>query len=320
MLKSIVACVLTVASALAPALASAAYPNKPIKIVVPFGAGSSTDILTRGVADGLSKRLGQPVVVENKAGAGGAIGASSVATANPDGYTLIMGTNGPFAANVSLYSQLAYDPLKDFDPVILMGRLPMMLVANPQAKAQSVQDIIAEAKANPDQVNFGASNTTARVWVELLKNVADIKAETVLYSNIGGLMTDLMGGQVPYAFENVGPVRPLVESGKLKALAVTSPQRASFLPNVPTMAESGIDKHELVVWFALFAPKNTPQDIVQSLNKELNEVLKTPELAGLAEQISMTIAGGSPADLAKYHQSEVDNWRSLVELTGVRIN
>lgn len=321
MMKSFFAYTLTVACALAPSFASASsYPDKPIKIVVPFAAGSSTDILTRGVADGLSKRLGQAVVVENRAGAGGAIGAAAVANAAPDGYTLVMGTNGPFAANVSLYSQLSYDPLKDFEPVILMGRLPMMLVANPAAKATTVQELIAEAKAHPDQVNFGASNTTARVWVELLKKTAGVEAESVLYSNVGGMLSDLMGGQIPYAFENVGPARPLVESGKLKALAVTSSERADFAPKVPTMAESGFDKHELVVWFALFAPKGTPSDIVERLNKETDELLKTPELIRLADQISMKPAGGPPSDLAAYHKREVDNWRSLVQFTGVQIN
>jgi tripartite-type tricarboxylate transporter receptor subunit TctC len=231
-----------------------------------------------------------------------------------------MGTNGPFAANVSLYSQLAYDPLRDFEPIALMGRLPMMLVASPEAKASTVQELVAQAKANPDKINFGASNTTARVWVELLKNMAGIKAETVLYSNVGGLLSDLMGGQIPYAFENVGPTRPLIESGKLKALAVTSPERASFAPDVPTMAESGFDKHELVVWFALFAPKGTPQEIVQRLNNEVNAVLKTPELKRLADQISMKPAGGTTADLASYHKREFENWRALVKLTGVTIN
>jgi tripartite-type tricarboxylate transporter receptor subunit TctC len=321
MMKSIFAYTLTIACALVPSMAAASsYPEKPIKIVVPFGAGSATDILTRGVADGLSKRLGQAVVVENRAGAGGAIGATAVANASPDGYTLVMGTNGPFAANVSLYSQLPYDPLKDFEPVMLMGRLPMMLVANSTAKATTVQELIAEAKANPDKVNFGASNTTARVWVELLKKSAGIQAETVLYSNVGGMLSDLMGGQIPYAFENVGPSRPLVESGKLKALAVTSAERANFAPQVPTMAESGLDKHELVVWFALFAPKGTPADIVERLNKEANEVLKTPEIIRIADQISMKPAGGPPSDLAAYHKREVDNWRSLVQYTGVEIN
>ena len=321
MMKSFFAYTLTIACALAPSMAGASsYPEKPIKIVVPFGAGSATDILTRGVADGLSKRLGQAVVVENRAGAGGAIGATAVANASPDGYTLVMGTNGPFAANVSLYSQLTYDPLKDFEPVMLMGRLPMMLVANSAAKATTVQELIAEAKANPDKVNFGASNTTARVWVELLKKSAGIQAETVLYSNVGGMLSDLMGGQIPYAFENVGPSRPLVESGKLKALAVTSSERANFAPQVPTMAESGLDKHELVVWFALFAPKGTPADIVERLNKEANEVLKTPEIIRIADQISMKPAGGPASDLAAYHKREVDNWRSLVQYTGVQIN
>ncbi len=317
--KNIIGVFATLCLGVACNASAASYPDKPVKIVVPFGAGSSTDILTRAVADGLSKKLNNTFIVDNKTGAGGAIGTSSVASSKPDGYTLLMASNGPMAANSSLYSQLNYDPAQDFEPIILMGKLPMILVAHPDAESDTIEAIISQAKTKPDSMNFGASNTTARVWVELMKKTADIQPETVLYSNVGALLTDLMGGQIPYAFENVGPSRPLVESGKLKAVAVTSAERAKFAPDVPTMAESGFPQ-ELVVWFALFAPKGTPEAVVNELNQAVNELLETPELLGIAEQIDMQVAGGSPSDLRDYQAKEIDNWRNLVELTGVRIN
>ncbi|WP_088147574.1 Bug family tripartite tricarboxylate transporter substrate binding protein [Achromobacter denitrificans] len=300
--------------------ASAAFPDKPINMVVPFGAGSATDTLARGVAKGLSERLGQPVTVENKPGAGGGIGAAYVARSAPDGYTLLMGTNGPMAANASLYQRLPYDPVKDFAPVALMGRLPMILIGNADAKATTLPELIATARAQPGALNFGASNTTARVWVELLKRMADVDVATVLYSNVGGMMTDLMSGRITYAFENVGPSLPQIAAGKVRALAVTTPQRAPFAPDIPTVAESGLDKHELVVWFAMFAPRGTPAPVVERINAEVNRVLGTDELRQLSAQIGMTPAAGSPKDLEAYQESEVKNWRSLVDMTGVRID
>lgn len=299
--------------------AHAAYPDRPINLVVPFGAGSATDMLARGVAKGLGERLGQPVTVENRAGAGGGIGVSYVARSAPDGYTLLMGTNGPMAANPSLYRNLPYDPIKDFEPVALMGRLPMILIANSDAPARTLPDLIAAAKAQPGTINFGASNTTARVWVELIKGMAGIDVATILYSNVGGMMTDLMSGRISYAFENVGPSLPQIQGGKVRALAVTTPQRAAFAPDIPTVAESGLDKYELVVWFAMFAPKDTPKDVVDRINKEVNAVLATDELRRLSAQIGMAPAGGPPSDLRAYHASEVRNWRNLIDVTGVTL-
>ncbi|NGT15904.1 Bug family tripartite tricarboxylate transporter substrate binding protein [Achromobacter insolitus] len=300
--------------------ASAAFPDKPINMVVPFGAGSATDTLARGVAKGLSERLGQPVTVENKPGAGGGIGAAYVARSAPDGYTVLMGTNGPMAANASLYQRLPYDPVKDFAPIALMGRLPMILIGNASAKATTLPELVAAAKAQPGAINFGASNTTARVWVELLRHMADIDVTTVLYSNVGGMMTDLMSGRISYAFENVGPSLPQIAAGKVRALAVTTPQRAPFAPDTPTVAESGLDRHELVVWFAMFAPRDTPAPIVERINAEVRQVLDTAELRQLSAQIGMTPAAGSPADLKAYQEDEVKNWRKLVDMTGVRID
>lgn len=298
---------------------AADFPNKPINIVVPFGAGSATDILARGVAKGLSERIGQPVTIENKAGAGGNVGASSVARSQPDGYTLLMGTNGPMAANASLFNNLPFHPVDDFEQVALMGRLPMVLIANADVKSRNLTELIKEAKQHPGTINFGASNTTGRVWIELLKREAGIDVATILYSNVGGMMTDLISGRVSYAFENVGPSMPQISAGKIRALAVTSKERAAILPAIPTMAEGNIDKHDLIVWFALFAPKGTPEKIVTLLNKEVNAVLMSEEVQRLASQIGMTVAPGTPAELKAYQQSEVNNWKQLIDLTGVTI-
>lgn len=297
-----------------------AYPDRPVTIVVPFGPGSATDLLTRSVAQELSGRIGQPVVVQNQSGAGGNLGTAAAARAKPDGYTLVMGTNGPFAANVALYSNLPYDPLTDFKPIALMGQLPMMLIANKETAASTLQELMKQAKQSPGALNFGASNTTARVWVELLKDMGGIDVETVLYKDTGTLLTDLMGGQISFAFENVGPSLPLVQSEKVKALAVTASERAAFAPNVPTLKEAGFDKHELIVWFAMFAPRGTPDEVIDYLNKEVNEVLKTDAIKAVARQLGMKAVGGSPSDMASYHASEVDKWRRFVKMAGIEIN
>jgi len=301
-------------------VALAAYPDKPVNIVVPFGAGSATDTLARAMAQGLSEKWGQSVTVDNKPGAGGAIGASYVARSAPDGYTLLMGTNGPMAANPSLYKSLTYDPVEDFAPVALMGRLPMVLIANKDTQPKDVQELIAHAKQNPGQLNFGASNTTARVWVELLKQMAGIDVATVLYSNVGSMMTDLISGRIAYAFENVGPSVPQIDAGAVKALAVTTAERAAFSPDTPTISESGLDKHQLVVWFAMFAPRETPQDVIDAINKTANEVLKSEKVKQISAQIGMAPTAGTDKDLRDYQHHEIKKWHELVELTGVTIN
>ncbi len=299
--------------------AHAAYPDRPITIIVPFGAGSGTDMVARGIAKGLTEKLGQPVAVDNKTGAGGGIGASFVARSAPDGYTLLMGTNGPMAANASLYSKLPYDPAADFEPVALMGKLPMIMIGSKQAPAKDLKAVIAQAKAAPGTLNFGASNTTARVWVELLKKMAGIQVETVLYKDVSSMMTDLISGRIQYAFENVGPSLAQIHSGKLNAVAVTAAQRASFAPEIPATGEYGLNEYELVVWYAMFAPKNTPAAIVQRINEAANEVLRTPEMQRLAKQVGLEPAPGSAEDFKAYQRQEIRKWKDLVDMTGVKI-
>lgn len=295
------------------------YPSRPIRVVVPFGPGSGVDTLARGVSKLLTERLGQPVVVENRPGAGGNIGVDTVAKAAPDGYTLLMGSNGPLAANVSLYEKLSFDPAKDLAPVALMGRLPMILVANNAAPAASVADLIRIAKSGTGALNFGASNTTARVWIDLIGRMTDTKSETVQYKNVGTLLGDLMGGQIQYAVENVGPSMPQIRAGKIKALAVTSHKRAGFAPEIPSFGEFGLTRYDLVVWYAMFAPKGTPADIVQRLNAELNKMMREPEIIQLAGSVGMEIAGGTPEQLGEYQKSEIAKWSELVKTTGIKL-
>lgn len=317
----LVSCLLLLALVSGGPINAQTYPTKPIRIVVPFGAGAGVDILARGVGKALTERLGQPVVVENRPGAGGNIGTEVVAKAAPDGYTLVMGSNGPLAANVSLYDKLPFDPLKDLAPVILMGRLPMILIANDAVSAASVTDMIQLAKSRPGTLNFGASNTTARVWIELLKSMAGINVATVPYKNVSALLTDLMGGQIQYAFENVGPSLPLIRANKIKALAMTSHKRASFASQIPAFGEFGLTRYDLVVWLALFAPKGTPTEIIQRLNAEINKIMQeSPEIVQLIASIGMERAGGSSEQLGAYHKAEIAKWDELVKATGVRLD
>ena len=300
--------------------AQAAYPEKAITIVVPFGAGSGTDTVARAIAKGLTERLGQPVTVDNKTGAGGGIGAAVVARSAPNGYTFLMGTNGPMAANASLYAKLPYDPAADFEAVALMGKLPMILIGSKEAKAKDLKDLIAQAKAQPGTINFGASNTTARVWVELLKKMAGIEVETVLYKDVGALITDLISGRIQYAFENVGPSMAQIKGGRVNPVAVTADKRASFAPEIPATGEHGLNEYELVVWYAMFAPKDTPTEIVDRINGEVNEILRSPEMQQVVQQVGLELSPMSAEEMKQYQRAEIRKWKELVDMTGIRID
>lgn len=300
--------------------ANSSYPSKPIRIVVPWAAGTGLDSLTRTIANDITHDLGATVLVENRVGAGGNIGTATVARAEPDGYTFVMGSNGPFAANKALYKDLAFDPITDFSPVILIGKVPMLLIGNPESPTKTVDELIQAARSNPGKLNFGASNTTARIWVELIKQQAGIDVETVLYSNAGGMLTDLMSGRIQYAFENVGTSLPLLQAQKLKGIAVTSDTRAPFAPELPTIAESSLTDPQLGVWFALFAPKGTPDTVIEKMNAAVNKGLSSPSVIRVAEQLGLAIVGGTSQELSAYQQTEVDKWQDLVTRTGVEIN
>ncbi len=315
----IVACTAVAAPAV---YAQAAYPTKPIRIVVPFPAGGTTDILARAVAQKLTETNGQPVVVDNRPGAGGNIGAELVAKSPPDGYTLLMGTVGTHAINPSLYAKMPYDHQKDFAPVILVAGVPNVLVINPAVPANSVQDLIAYGKANPGKLNFASSGSGTSIHLagELFKTMSGVQMTHVPYKGSAPALTDLMGGQVQIMFDNLPSALPQIKGGKLKALAVTSAQRASALPDVPTIAEAGLPGFEATSWFGLLAPAGTPKDVITKLNAEVAKWLATPEAREKLASQGAIAAGKTPEDFAQHIVAETAKWQKVVKESGAKVD
>ncbi len=294
------------------------YPTKPVRLVVPYPAGQGTDIMARAIAERLAERLGHQVVIDNRPGAGGNIGTDLVAKAAPDGYTLLMGTNATHAMNPSLYGNIPFDPIKDFSPVILVGTLPLILVAHPSITANSVKEVVDLAKARPGALNFGIGSTSSRVSAELFKRLTAIDIVPVLYKGATAMFTDLIGGQIQLGFETVATALPQVKAGKVKPIAVTSAKRTDLAPTVPTFAESGLAGYDVVGWNALFAPKGTPPEIVAKLNAEIGKILQTPEMKQRMASIGFDPAGGSAEQLAAYVRTESDKWGQTIKAAGIR--
>ena len=296
------------------------WPTRPIRIIVGFAAGGSTDVTARVVAQALSQRLGQQVFVENRPGAGGNIGAEAVAQAEPDGYTLLLTTNGTLAANPSLYKTLPFDVKKDFAPIALTARVPNLLVVNPSVPANNVAEFIAYAKANPGKLNFGSSGngTSLHIAGELFNKLAGVNMTHVPYRGGALVLTDLLGGQIQLMFEPVVEVVEQVRAGKVKALGVTTVKRSTLLPDVPTIAET-LPGYEITSWNGLLAPAATPPDIITRLNRATDDALHSKEVQEkLAEQGSEP-AGGTPAEFAAFLDSELIKWKKLVEISGATV-
>lgn len=305
---------------LCAALAAAqGYPSKPVRIIVPYQAGQGTDVATRYLAELLARGLGQPVVVENKAGAGGNIGAADAARAPADGYTLLMGTNGTHVLNQFLYPSMPFDPEKDFEPVGLVSTFPMVVLANVGAPYASMADLLAQAKARPDSVNVALPSTTARLVLELLQQQGSTQMRAVPYKGSSTAMTDLIGGQVMVGIDTASAARPFVANGRVKALAVTSRQQTALLPGVKSVAESGLKDFEVLAWNGLYAPHGTPVAIVQRLNAELAKVLAQPDTQRRLLELGHEPAGGSPDKLAAFAQAERGKWGPLVKSVGLKI-
>ncbi|MCY7319358.1 MAG: tripartite tricarboxylate transporter substrate binding protein [Ramlibacter sp.] len=303
--------------------AQAAYPDKPIRLVVGFPPGQATDIIARAAARKLQEVLGQSVIVDNKAGAAGIIGSETVAKAPPDGYTLLVSSSGPLAINPSLYSKLSYSPVRDFEPVTLLAVVPLFLAVNPAFSAQTASDIVKLAKASPGKINYGSggSGITSHLAMELLKHSQGIELTHVPYKGSPAAITDLIGGQVQLMFDTGPALLPHMRNGKLRILAVGSRNRNPAAPNVPTMAEAGLGNFEAPAWIGLVAPKGTPRDIVDTLNKALQaawrdapEVKEQMTLLG-AEATSMTTA-----EFGRYIQSEMEKWALAVKLSGAKVD
>jgi len=298
------------------------YPTKPIRIVVPFPAGGTTDVLARAAAQKLAETLGQPAVVDNRPGAGGNIGAELVAKSAPDGYTLLMGTVGTHAINPGLYPKLPYDHVKDFAPVILVAGVPNVLVINPALPVNSVPELIAYAKANPGKLNFASSGngTSIHLSAELFKTMAGVQMTHVPYKGSAPALQDLVGGQVQLMFDNLPSSLALIKGGKLKALAVTSGARAAALPDVPTLAESGLPGFEASSWFGLLAPTGTPSSVIAKLNGEIAKWLATPEAKEKLLAQGANAAGGTAEEFAQFIAAETAKWQKVVKESGAKVD
>ena len=308
------------ASLVLPAAAQAPWPTKPITFVVPFAPGGNTDTLARLIGQKLSPVLGQPIVVENKPGAGGNVGSGFVAKAKPDGYTILGGTISSHAINASVYPDLPYDVVKSFEPIILIGTGPLVLVAGANTPYKSLQDVIAAAKAKPGELTFASAGpgTSPHLAGELLKIIAQIDMRHVPYRGSGPAVTDVVAGHVPLMFDTALVVGSHVRAGKLRALAVASSKRLDSMPDVPTAAESGVQGFEVGTWQAIFAPAGTPKPIVQRLNTEIAQILKQPDIQAKLAELGLTPAGGTPEELAEFQKAEIAKWAKVVKEANVK--
>jgi tripartite-type tricarboxylate transporter receptor subunit TctC len=294
------------------------WPAKPIKIVVPYQAGQGTDVGARLIAEHLGKVLGQQVYVDNKPGAGGNIGTADAARSANDGYTLLMGTNATQTMNEFLYPSVGYDAAKDFEPIVLVGMLPMVISANPSFTVNSVAELVVAAKAKPDKIDIALPSTTARLTFELLKEKSGAPLFGVPYKGSATAMQEVTGGQLPIVIDTATATRGQVTGGKLKPLGITTLKPSELLPGVKTVAEQGFPGFEVTGWAALYAPKGTPRAIVNRLNKEIATILVQPEVRQRLLQIGLEPTGGSPAELAAFEKREREKWGPLIKAAGLK--
>jgi tripartite-type tricarboxylate transporter receptor subunit TctC len=296
------------------------YPNRQITFVVPYAAGGGLDVLARMLALKLSERLGKPVVVENRPGAGTVIGAASVAKAAPDGYTIMLGTSSPFAINVTLNKSLPYDPAKDFTPIVLTSNAPFLLLVNPDQPVRSVPDLVKLAKEKPGQLSYGSAGpgSPQHLSFELFKMLTGTNLVHVPYRGDAPALTDLIAGHIPTQFAEPTPVLPLLRGGKVRALAVSSTTRLGPLPDIPTVAEAGVPGFDFVSWQLIVAPTGTPKDIVDKLHAEFMAILALPEIKEeFAKTGRIGVDSPKPSELQKFVQSEIVRLGKVVEQAGI---
>jgi tripartite-type tricarboxylate transporter receptor subunit TctC len=307
-------------AAFATGEAKALYPERAIRIVVPFAPGGGTDVVARTLAQEMAKDLGVSVVIENKPGAGTIIGTQAVAVSAPDGYTLLMGTFS-HAVNSSLSANLPYDPHKDFAAVALIARSFNMVVVNPKSPFQTIADLIAAAKANPDKLSYGTfgAGTSAHLAGELFKDMAKVNLTAVPYKGAAPAITDLIGGQIQVMFTTVASAASLVEAGQLRAIAVTSAERSPAFPKLPTVAEAGVPGYSAESWYGLFAPARTPADIVERLNKSAALAVQSDPFKRLGVNEGLVVMTRPPEELDRYIRGEEARWRRVIEDAGIKV-
>ncbi len=295
------------------------YPSKPVKLILPFPPGGGTDILGRLIGEQLAARLGQPVVQENRGGAGGNLGALEVARAAPDGYTLLLAAP-TLAISPSLYAKLAYDPQKDLAPIALVATVPNVMVTHPSVPARTLQEFIALAKRRPGELNFGSggAGTSNHLGGELFNMVAGIRLVHVPYKGVNLAMQDVLAGNVQLVLIGIPAAAPHIRAGKLRALAVVAPHRSSALPDVPTAAEAGLPEFEVTTWYGVLAPAGTPRAIVERLNGELRRIMLAPELQPRLADMATEPRAGTPEEFAAYLRDETAKWGKVIRDAGIR--
>jgi tripartite-type tricarboxylate transporter receptor subunit TctC len=291
-------------------------------MVVPFAAGGSTDLVARILAQKLTEQLGQSVVIENRAGAGGNIGAAAVAKADPDGYTLLYGTISTHTLNPLMAKRSAYDPVKDFEPVALVGSIPNVLVVHPSVPAKTVPELIAAAKAAPEKYSYASSGVATPLHLsgEMFNRMAGTAMVHVPYRGAGPAMNDLVAGQVPVMFDNLPTSMEQIKGGKIRAIGVTTKERVKQMPDIPTLDEQGLKGYETYSWQAVFAPAKTPKAVVEKLNAEIAKALKDPGLQKRLEELTMTITPSTPEGLARHVAEQLATWGPITKATGVQLD
>ncbi|MES2227948.1 MAG: tripartite tricarboxylate transporter substrate binding protein [Pseudomonadota bacterium] len=312
-------CSLMLAAAF-PADAAEPYPNKPIRLIVPYAAGGGTDVMARAFAQRLASALSVQIVVENRTGAGGNIAASAVAKAAPDGYTLFFGAAGPLAVNPALYDKLPFDPVKDFAPIGLVGSMALFLTVPASMPVKSVKDLVALAKAKPGQLNYASAGIggTTHLAMEVLKTETGANLTHVPYKGTAAGVADMLGGNIQVIFDAWTSTSPHVESGKLKYLAVSTSARSTLAPQVPTMAESGFPGFNVFVWYGILAPAGTPSEVVDKLGRETLKVMTQPELKEAFARLGMEPMSGGPEPFAAFIRSETVKWAKIVRDAGAK--
>ena len=311
----------SVLALLAPlAVAQGTYPNKPIRYIVPFAPGGTTDILARVVGEKLAIALGQPLVIDNKPGQGGSAGAGELARAAPDGYTIGGGTISSHGINATLYDKLPYDPVKSFEPITMYATQPNVLLLHPSVPANNLREFIALLKANPEKYSFGSAGngTSQHISGEMFRTMAGVKMQHIPYRGSGQMMPELLGGTLLVAMDNIATAVPHLKAGKLRALAVTSAQRSGVAPDVPTMAESGLAGYELSSWQAVFAPAGTPKPVIDKLYGEIAKILKTPDVEKRLTELGLDLSGMPPAQLGELVKADVPRLGKGVKESGAR--
>jgi tripartite-type tricarboxylate transporter receptor subunit TctC len=306
-------------AAASAAVDAASYPERPVKIVVPFAPGGGTDLIARTVAETMAKEIGQPVIIENKPGAGTIIGTAAVATSPPDGYTLLMATFA-HAVNPSLSPKLPYDTFRDFAPIALVARSFNVAVINPKLPFKSVQDLLGYARANPGKLNYGSygNGTSAHLAGELFKSLAKVDLTHVPYKGSAPAITDLLGGQIEVMFTTIASVSSYIPGGQLRALAVTSAERSKAFPDLPTIAEAGVPGYVAESWYGLYAPAATPVEVIERLNKAVAQAVTSDAFRKLEQVEGLTTAAGAPAELDRYVRAEEERWRKLVQSANIK--